>query len=104
VLIPTSNADGAAKEGLVTDTELCRKKEEYATGLSSAVCIVVEPGECMTMLPSYSSLAVEMERASGLNRSELSTNVDSSSPSYGPDKAGEYIEREREDEGVRSSS
>jgi hypothetical protein len=55
----------------------------------------------MMMLPSYSSLAVEMERPSGLSRSEPSTYVDSSSPveTYGPDKAGEYIERE--DEGVR---
>jgi hypothetical protein len=32
--------------------ELWRKKDEYVTGLSSALCIVVESAERMMILPS----------------------------------------------------
>jgi hypothetical protein len=78
VLIPTSNADGAAKEGFETEMELWRKKDEYVTGLSSAVCIAVESAERMMILPSYNSLAVAMERACGSIGSEPSMKVDSS--------------------------
>ena len=61
-----------ALEELETDTELEREKDEYATGLSSAVYIMVETEGRMTMLPLYRPLAVEMEMITDLSDTEPS--------------------------------